>query len=69
MVNTIFHVSYENIAKTIIDLLHLMRLKNYLVGHSMGGQICLNMILKQPEQFEKVILLASSGYLQQVKGI
>lgn len=63
-----FTFSYENIAKTIIDLLHLMRLKEIiLVGHSMGGQICLNMILKQPEQFEKVILLASSGYLQQVK--
>lgn len=60
--------SYENIAATFIQLIHKLQLKNVsLIGHSMGGQIGLYMALQQPEIFDKIILFASSGYLQQVR--
>lgn len=60
--------SYKNIAATFIKLIHNLQLKNVsLIGHSMGGQIGLYMALQQPEIFDKIILFASSGYLQQVR--
>ena len=60
--------SFKNIASTLIELIRELHLKNVvLVGHSMGGQLGLYMIRQKPDIFEKAILLASSGYLQQVK--
>lgn len=63
-----FTFSYENIAATFIQLIKKLKLnKVSIVGHSMGGQIGLYMALQQPEIFDKIILFASSGYLQQVR--
>jgi pimeloyl-ACP methyl ester carboxylesterase len=63
-----FTFSFKNIAKTLIELIKELQLKNVvLVGHSMGGQIGLYMIREKSDIFEKAVLLASSGYLRQVK--
>ncbi|MCU9612765.1 alpha/beta hydrolase [Caldibacillus lycopersici] len=62
--------SYKNLAATIIELVDKLQLRSViLAGHSLGGQICLNMIHQQPKKFEKAILLASSGYLRKAKQI
>lgn len=58
--------SYKNIASTMLALLDYLKIeKAILIGHSMGGQICLNMIHEQPERFEKSVLLAASSYLKK----
>lgn len=63
-----FTFSYKNIAATFIQLIQNLELKKVsLIGHSMGGQIALYMVLQQPALFDKIILFASSGYLQQVR--
>lgn len=63
-----FCYSYENLAKTLNQFVDRLRLNQViLAGHSMGGQICLNMIHQKPNRYEKSILLASSGYLQRAK--
>src|SRR5690606_626360 len=38
-----------------------------VAGHSMGGQIALNMMLQSPEKIDKGILLSSSGYYARAK--
>lgn len=63
-----FTYSYKNIAASLIELIEQLQLHNViLVGHSMGGQICLNMLHQNPPLFEKAVLLAGSAYLKQVK--
>lgn len=63
-----FTYSYNNIAKTLLAFIETMSIKNpVLVGHSMGGQICLHMAKLSPKKFDKVILLASSGYLRRAR--
>lgn len=61
--STRFTYSYYNMAKVIIDLLQRLNIqKAYAVGHSMGGQILLYAAKKQPDLFQKMVLLCSSGY-------
>lgn len=56
--------SLTNIAKTILTFIDMHKLeKVILIGHSMGGQIGLNMCKQRPDLIEKIILLAGSGYL------
>ncbi|NQD68371.1 alpha/beta hydrolase [Bacillus haikouensis] len=63
-----FVYSYENLADTVIQLLEYLNVKNiYLTGHSMGGQIALNVMKKEPSLVEKGVLLCSSGYLPKMK--
>lgn len=60
--------SYENMAKSIIALTKHLHIDNCVVsGHSMGGQISLNMARLNPDLVDKVILLCSSGYLERSK--
>nr|WP_144928705.1 alpha/beta hydrolase [Paenibacillus bovis] len=66
--STKFHYSYKNIATTVLQLLQQLKIYEYhLVGHSMGGQIVLNMILQRPNQIKKAVLLSSSGYMKRLK--
>ncbi|PLT34034.1 alpha/beta fold hydrolase [Bacillus sp. V5-8f] len=59
-----FHYSYQNISLTLLAFLDAIDIKKcILVGHSMGGQICLYMLKNRPELSDKAILLCSSGYL------
>lgn len=60
--------SYENMAKSIIALCETLKIEHFVpVGHSMGGQISLNMAFYRPDLVQKVVLLGSSGYLQRSK--
>ncbi|RFU63744.1 alpha/beta hydrolase [Peribacillus glennii] len=59
-----FQYSYENISLTLLAFLDALGIRKcVLVGHSMGGQICLYMLKNRPELADKAILLCSSGYL------
>ena len=60
--------SYKNLAQTVIKLTESLGLKNMtFIGHSMGGQIVLNILHMMPELADKAILLCSSAYLKRSK--
>ena len=62
-----FIYSYENMANVVLNLIQQLNFqKVVLVGHSMGGQIALNMSRLRPNVIEKVVLLCSSGYLKRM---
>ena len=66
--NNRFIYSYDNLANTVIALLDHLNVSNiHLTGHSMGGQIALNVMKKAPTLVEKGVLLCSSGYLKKMK--
>ncbi|MEE6133968.1 alpha/beta hydrolase [Priestia aryabhattai] len=59
-----FHYSYENLAKTVLEVIEHLKLEQVILsGHSMGGQICLNIAKLQPQYVSKLVLLCSSAYL------
>ncbi len=63
-----FIYSNENLAKTIIKLLEKFARKDYsIIGHSMGGQIALNIANLRPDLIKKLILLSGSAYLKRMK--
>ena len=65
--NNRFIYSYDNLANTVIALLDHLNVSNiHLTGHSMGGQIALNVMKKAPTLVEKGVLLCSSGYLKKM---
>ncbi len=58
--------SYKNLARTVIKLTESLGLKKMtFIGHSMGGQIVLNILHMMPEVADKAILLCSSAYLKR----
>ncbi|WP_066317603.1 alpha/beta fold hydrolase [Bacillus sp. FJAT-29814] len=58
--------SYKNLAQTVIELIETLGLSNIIfVGHSMGGQIVLNILNLRQELADKAILLCSSAYLKR----
>lgn len=58
--------SYKNMAQTVIKLIEYFELNDIaLIGHSMGGQIVLNILHCMPELAEKAILISSSSYLKR----
>jgi pimeloyl-ACP methyl ester carboxylesterase len=60
--------SYKNLADTVIKLTEVFGLKKMtFIGHSMGGQIVLNILHLMPEVADKAILLCSSSYLKRSK--
>lgn len=61
-----FEYSYKNLAQTVIKLTDFLGLKKMtFIGHSMGGQIVLNILHLMPELAERAILLCSSSYLKK----
>ncbi|PLS02497.1 alpha/beta fold hydrolase [Neobacillus cucumis] len=66
--STSFVYSFQNYAKLMIECINKFGLANtYIVAHSMGGQIALNMAILAPEKINSLILLCSSGYLKPAK--
>ncbi|CAM3776432.1 alpha/beta fold hydrolase [Mesobacillus zeae] len=58
-----FTYSYRNMAATVTSLLESLGITSYtLIGHSMGGQIALNVLYHFPKSAGKAVLLCSSGY-------
>jgi pimeloyl-ACP methyl ester carboxylesterase len=58
-----FTYSYKNLASTVIALMEELNIENPIfIGHSMGGQIVLNILNLQPDIDQKAVLLCSSGY-------
>ncbi|GAA0326252.1 alpha/beta hydrolase [Bacillus carboniphilus] len=63
-----FTYSYENMAKTILHLLEELDIDQATVmGHSMGGQIALNIAYLNPVGVKGAVLLCSSSYLKKAK--
>jgi pimeloyl-ACP methyl ester carboxylesterase len=63
-----FKYSYQNLAATVVELMKSLGIHEFnVVGHSMGGQIAMNILLHHPENAKKGILLCSSGYLKKAK--
>jgi pimeloyl-ACP methyl ester carboxylesterase len=66
--SAIYTYSLENQGQTVIRLLEFLGIKLVtLVGHSMGGQVALNVCYQKPELVSQAILLCSSGYLKKSK--
>jgi pimeloyl-ACP methyl ester carboxylesterase len=60
--------SYRNMAQTVIQLVQSLELDEVtLIGHSMGGQIVLNILHHEPDLAEKAVLLCSSSYSKRSK--
>lgn len=65
---TLYSYSLHNQAYTVMRLLeHLGKKQVILIGHSMGGQVALNVCYQRPELVEQAVLLCSSGYLKRSK--
>ncbi|TYB85866.1 MAG: alpha/beta hydrolase [Kosmotoga sp.] len=47
-----------------LTLIELNIYKFNVLGHSMGGEVALNLVLTHPESVSKLILIDSGGYLQ-----
>jgi pimeloyl-ACP methyl ester carboxylesterase len=66
--STKFQYTFKNMALTVVNLLSTLGIPDYhLVGHSMGGQIVLNILHYFPTHAKKAILLCSSGYSKPAK--
>jgi pimeloyl-ACP methyl ester carboxylesterase len=58
-----FVYSYKNLAQTVIQLTESFKFKKItFIGHSMGGQIVLNILHMMPNLADKAILLCSTAY-------
>lgn len=54
--------SLNEYAAFLRDFIRQKQLENVVpVGHSMGGQIALHLVLDNPEDFEKLVLIAPAG--------
>jgi pimeloyl-ACP methyl ester carboxylesterase len=63
-----FQYTYKNLATLVIELLARLQIRScILVGHSMGGQISLNIAKQRPDLVQQMILLCSSGYLKRAQ--
>lgn len=63
-----FKYSYKNLAKTVVTLLETLQISDYtIVGHSLGGQIALNILYHFPGRAKNAVLLSSSSYLNKTK--
>ncbi|WP_449537396.1 alpha/beta fold hydrolase [Ferdinandcohnia sp. Marseille-Q9671] len=65
--STRFTYSYTNIASVVCNLIRSFQFTTInVVGHSMGGQICLYIAKQEPTLVNRVVLLCSSGYLKRM---
>lgn len=58
-----------SIAKTLLEFMEAEGIHSFnLLGHSMGGEIALNMVLDSPKRVKKLMLVSSAG-TQKIKVI
>jgi pimeloyl-ACP methyl ester carboxylesterase len=61
-----FIYKLSNYGQLIIDFLDKLNIQNViLIGHSMGGQICMHAAKKAPSRIEKLILLGCCSYVKR----
>ncbi|PKR76748.1 alpha/beta hydrolase [Halalkalibacillus sediminis] len=61
-----FHYSFTSFAQLVVGCMEYFGIeKATLVGHSMGGQVALNVARMTPERVNKLVLLCSSGYMKR----
>ncbi|MGE6378584.1 alpha/beta fold hydrolase [Peribacillus muralis] len=61
--------SFRNIAKSVVHFLAGKNINKFsIIGHSMGGQVSLQLIKHHPDLVEHAILLAGSGYQPSYSG-
>jgi pimeloyl-ACP methyl ester carboxylesterase len=61
-----FIYKLSNYGQLIIDFLDKLNIQNViLIGHSMGGQICMHAAKKAPRRIEKLILLGCCSYVKR----
>ena len=66
--STTFRYTYTNYAKLVVECMrHFGIQKASIAGHSMGGQIGLNIANLYPNMVDKLVLICSSGYLKRAK--
>ena len=59
--------SAENLASFLKDFLQHWQINNAtLVGHSLGGIVCLQFAISHPELLEKLVLVDSAGFAQEL---
>lgn len=63
-----FKYSFKNLAGAVALLMESLQISQYsVIGHSMGGQISLNLLYHYPGHAKKAVLLCSSGYSKRSK--
>ncbi|MFS0637049.1 alpha/beta hydrolase [Mesobacillus foraminis] len=63
-----FKYSFKSLAGAVASLMQTLKISQYtLIGHSMGGQISLNLLYHYPGSAKKAVLLCSSGYSKRSK--
>ncbi|QPC47335.1 alpha/beta fold hydrolase [Mangrovibacillus cuniculi] len=63
--NLSFPYSYKNLGDIVVELLQQLNIQEaHFMGHSMGGQIALNVMNNHSGIAKKGVLLCSSGYLK-----
>lgn len=61
--NTDILLSKENISEYLFKSLKEIGVDDFfLIGHSMGGEVAINLLLNHPEEVERLILIDSAGY-------
>lgn len=61
-----FEYSYRNYGALLVEFITRLGLKDVvLLGHSMGGQIALQVAKQSPQLISKLVLVSSSGYLHK----
>jgi pimeloyl-ACP methyl ester carboxylesterase len=61
-----FIYKLSNYGQLIIDFLDKLNIQDViLIGHSMGGQICMHAARKAPERIKKLILLGCCSYVKR----
>lgn len=66
--STKFIYSLDNYAKLVLAFLDEMNLNNVvMVGHSMGGQICLYAAKDEPGKIAKIVGLSAAGYMGKLR--
>lgn len=68
--NESLNYSKESLSDFVYLALKELDIKEFnLLGHSMGGEVALNLVLNHPESVNKLILIDSGGYIQNERSI
>ncbi|MGC9385126.1 MAG: alpha/beta fold hydrolase, partial [Kosmotogaceae bacterium] len=68
--NESLNYSKESLSEFVYLTLKELDIKEFnILGHSMGGEVALNLVLNHPESVKKLILIDSAGYVKNERSI